>query len=150
MPRLPRTGPRPKWADFQVRRYLKMHPSMARDPETRDQENAFYQQAHGAVDSFESIASFEETATAGDTAADRRDGRAWAHRAKIDAKRALPLLIRAFDVDIRHHSVPEVVKAAQALIDSLEAHLKHSVPRVLHPADALSDLHGTMLEQDME
>ncbi|MFA1705964.1 hypothetical protein ACDT10_24020 [Mycobacterium intracellulare] len=139
-----------KWADWQVRRFLKSHPSMAPDPETRDRENSFYQLASGAVDDFESIASAEETAAAGYTTAERRDGRGLAHRARIDAKRSLPLLSRAFDADIKHHSVPEVIEAAEALIDSLEAHLKYSVTRVLHPADALAELHGAMLEQEME
>ncbi|OBB84246.1 hypothetical protein A5760_09405 [Mycobacterium colombiense] len=127
-----------------------MHPSMAPDPETRDRENSFYRLARGAVTDFESIASAEEMAAAGYTAAERRDGRGLAHRAKIDAKRALPLLSRAFEATIKHHSVAEVVEAAEALIESLETHLKYSVTRFLHPADALADLHGAMLEQDME
>lgn len=118
---------------------------MAPDPETGDRENSFYQLAHSAVDDFESIASAEETAAAGYTAAERRDGRGLAHRAKTDAKRALLLLSRAFDAIVKH----QVVEAAEALIDSLETHLKYSVTRVVHPADALADLHGAMLEQDM-
>ena len=50
----------------------------------------------------------------------------------------------------QRRSVPEVVEAAQVVIESLEAHLKYSIPRVAHPADALGNLHGAMLEQDME
>jgi hypothetical protein len=43
-----------------------------------------------------------------------------------------------------------VVEAAEFLIESLEAHLKYAVPRVAHPDDALQNLHGAMLEQNID
>jgi hypothetical protein len=139
-----------KRAEWELRRYLKMHPSTAPDPDTKESEDEFYQQAHAAVDDFESIESAEEEAASGYTKADRRHWRGQVQRAKADAKRSLPLLIDTFERSIERRSVPEVVAAAQLLIDSLEAHLKYSVPRVVHPSDALATLHGAMLEQNME
>jgi hypothetical protein len=136
-----------KRAEWEIRRYLKMHPSVAPDPDLKDCEDAFYQQAHAAVGDFKGIESAEEMAASGDTKADRRHWRGQMQTAKANAKRSLPPLIKSFERDIKRRSVPEVVEAAERVIESLAAHLKFAVPRVIHPDDALRDLHAAMLEQ---
>jgi hypothetical protein len=136
-----------KRADWEIRRYLKMHPSVAPDPDVKDREDAFYQQAHAAVGDFKEIESAEEMAASGDTKADRRYWRGQMQTAKANAKHSLPPLIQSFERDIKRRSVSDVVEAAETVIESLAAHLKFAVPRVIHPQDALQNLHGAMLEQ---
>jgi hypothetical protein len=136
-----------KRADWEIRRYLKTHPSVAPDPDVKVREDAFYQQAHAAVGDFKAIESAEEMAASGDTKADRRYWRGQMQTAKANAKRSLPPLIQSFERDIKDQSVSDVVKASETMIESLAAHLKFSVPRVIHPEDALQALHGAMLEQ---
>jgi hypothetical protein len=136
-----------KRADWEIRRYLKMHPSVAPDPDVKDREDAFYQQAHAAVGDFKAIQSAEEMAASGDTKADRRYWRGQMQTAKANAKRSLPPLIQSFEREIRGRSVSDVVEAAETVIESLADHLKFAVPRVIHPEDALQALHGAMLEQ---
>ncbi len=104
-----------KRAEWEIRRYLKMHPSVAADPDLKDCEDAFYQQAHAAVGDFKGIESAEEMAASGDTKADRRYWRGQMQTAKANAKRSLPPLIQSFERDIQRRSVPEVVEAAGAV-----------------------------------
>lgn len=136
-----------KWADWEMQRYLKFHPSVAPDPATKEREDAFYQHAHQVVDLYKSIDDAEINATAGATRADRAALRADARAAKAETKRALPLLIAAFESEIKGQSVEDIVETANTVIESLAAHLKYAVPRVLHPRDALQDLHSAMLTQ---
>lgn len=136
-----------KWADWEMQRYLKLHPSVAPDPATKEREDAFYQHAHHVVDLYKSIEDAEINATAGATRADRAALRADARAAKAETKRALPLLIAVFESEIKGQSVEDVVETANTVIESLAAHLKYAVPRVLHPRDALQDLHSAMLTQ---
>jgi len=136
-----------RWADWEMQRYLKFHPSVAPDPATKEREDAFYQHAHAVVELYKSIEDAEIEAAAGTTKADRRHWRGEAQASKAGAKRALPLLITAFESEIKDQSVADVIASASTLIESLAAHLKYAVPRALHPHDALQDLHCAMLTQ---
>ncbi|WP_244269087.1 hypothetical protein [Mycobacterium parascrofulaceum] len=136
-----------KRADWEIRRYLRMHPSVAPDPDIKNWEDTFYQQAHAAVEDFTEIQYAEERAVSGDTAEDRRYWRGQKQTAKANAKRSLPLLIQSFERDIKGRSVSDVVAASETVIESLAAHLKFEVPRVIHPEDALQELHAFLLCQ---
>ncbi|MGB5111302.1 MAG: hypothetical protein WBO08_06680 [Mycobacterium sp.] len=135
-----------KRADLEVRHYLKRHPSVAPDPEVKDREDDFYQQAEAAVRLLRDIEFAEEMIAGGDTET-QRHFRGQKQAIKADFKRSLPLLIQCFERDIKGRSVSDVIEAAETMIESLATHFKAAVPRVIHPEDALLDLHAAMLGQ---